>query len=102
MNKPADLVQLLDELREEIQRGTVETLLTSKAILYRDSDDKEGIEFNAEECRLLLDTRGTVNRFVDALASMGLSECFLTLVDISIPDDIRDRLERSFASVDEE
>jgi len=102
MNKPPDLVQLLEDLSQEQQRSAVETLRTSFATLYLGNADDKGVKLSEQECRLLFDSRSTVRRLADALANADAAECSLTLVDLSIPDDVRDELERSFASVDEE
>lgn len=98
MNKPAELVQLVDDLRTEILPNSVETNRASKAVLYLNAQDDTGIELTAEDCRLLLATPSTVDRLMDALPSGDLS---LVLFDVTVTDDVRDLLERQFTTVDE-
>jgi len=69
MKKPEALNQLLTELAEERLHSDVETIKTSKAIIYPDeaamaADD--GITLNAAECTLLFASEDTVDRLLDS------------------------------------
>lgn len=99
MSKPEELALLVEELKAEGILSFVETHRTSKAICYLDADDDRGFELTADECRLLLASPSTVNRMVDTLPEA--SEVSIELFDITISDDVRDTLERNFATVDE-
>jgi hypothetical protein len=99
MSKPEELVQLVEELKAEGNLSFVEITRTSKAIFYLDDDDAKGFELSGEECRVLLASPSTVYRMVDTLPES--SEISIELFDIVISDDVRDALERKFATVDE-
>lgn len=99
MSKPEELALLVEELKAEGVRSFAETNRTSKAIFYLNADDDRGFELSGEECRLLLASPSTVNRMVSTLPES--SEISIELFDISITDDVRDALERKFATVDE-
>ena len=92
-------MQLVEELKAEGSLNSVETTRTSKAVFYLDADDESDFELSGEECRFLLASPSTVYRMVDALPES--SEVSIELFDIVISDDVRDALERKFATVDE-
>lgn len=101
MSKPIEIAQLVEELRGESQRGAVETSNTSYALIFLGDqcDENKAIQLNADDCRLLFDSPSTVDRLCDALES---GDASLNLVDLTVPDDVRDALERQFNAVDED
>lgn len=99
MNKPTELAQLIEELKAESEPTRTEVGRTSKAVLYLNAQDDTGIEFSAEECRLLLASPSTVDRLIDALPDS--DEPSLVLFDLTLSDAVRDTLERRFTTVDE-
>lgn len=99
MSKPEELALLVEELKSEGILSFVETNRTSKAIFYLSANDDDGFELTADECRLLLASPSTVNRMVNTLPES--AEISIELFDITINDDVRDALERNFATVDE-
>lgn len=101
MKKPSALVQLLEELQSEHNHSDVETVQSSKAIIYLTDDAAEaedGIELNGKECSRLFASPATVDRLLDVLET---EEASLALFDVNIPGHILELLERSFVAVDE-
>ena len=101
MKKPAALVQLLEDLQSESIRSDVETIKTSKAVIYPTDDaaeEEDGIELNARECALLFASSATVERLIDALEA---PEATLALFDVTLAEPVLEELERSFVAVDE-
>lgn len=99
MKKPADLVQLIADLKEEVHDSSVGTDKTSKAVIHLDPDDEKGISLNAEECKLLLHSEDTVRQLHDALDET--EEASISLHNLDLTQEVQDALERTFMSVDE-
>ena len=101
MKKPNALTQLLEDLQGEGHRSDVETVKTSKVIIYptdESAENEDGIELTAKECALLFASTATIERMVDALESPDAS---LALFDVTVPGHILEELERNFVAVDE-
>ena len=101
MKKPAPLVQLLEDLQGEAIASDVETVKTSKAVVYLNDEaatNEDGIELTAKECVLVFANTSTVERLVDALES---SDASLSLFDLTLNGRVIEELERSFTTVDE-
>lgn len=97
------LVQLLEELQEEGIHSDVETVKTSKAIIYLNDeaeDAEDGIELNGRECVLLFASHATLVRLMEALEPHQ-STAALALYDVTLPGEILEELERNFVTVDE-
>jgi hypothetical protein len=62
MKKPADLVQLIEDLKSEVHDSSVGGDKRSKAIVHIDPDDEVGVTLNFEECKLLLHSEDTVRQ----------------------------------------
>jgi hypothetical protein len=99
MKKPADIVQLLEDLKDEVHDSSVGTDKTSKAVIHLDPDDEKGFTLNAEECRLLLHSEVTVRQLFEALDEP--EEASISLHSLDVTQQVQDALERSFMSVDE-
>ena len=102
MRRSNALSTLLEELQAEGIHSDVEVFKHSKAILYPDdeaADEEDGVEFNANECRLLFASPTTVERLLDTLESAeGAS---LALFDVTVPGPVLELLECSLLAVDE-
>ena len=101
MKKPNALVQLLEDLQGEGRRSDVETVKTSKAIIYptdESAEAEDGIELTGKDCTLLFASRGTVERLMDALDA---PDSTLALFDVTIPGHVLEAMERSFVAIDE-
>lgn len=102
MKRSCALSALLEELQGEGIHSEVEVFKNSKAVLYVDEEaatDEDGMEFTANECRLLFANPTTVERFLDALEEP--QDASLALFDVTIPGPILELLERNFVAVDE-
>lgn len=71
----------------------------SKAVVYVNDEDEQGIPFTAEEARLILDSPDAVDRLLEALNYT--EDASISLFDITLTDSVRDVLERRFTAVDE-
>lgn len=99
MKKPADIVQLIEDLKDEVHDSTVGTDKTSKAVIHLEPDDEKGISFNAEECKLLLHSEDTVRQMHEALDEP--EEATISLHNLDLNQEVLDALERTFMAVDE-
>lgn len=99
MNKPAELVQLIEDLRAEARTGLVEVGRNSNAIIYVGSDDDEGITLSSEDCRVLFDSVDAIDRLIEALPLA--DDLSVVFVDVILHDKVRDMVERRFSTVDE-
>jgi hypothetical protein len=99
MKKPADLVQLIQDLKDEVHDSSVGTDKSSKAVLHLDPEDEKGIVLNADECKLLLHSENTVQQFHQALGEP--EEASISLHNLDLGHEVLDALERTFMSVDE-
>lgn len=102
--KPTSVQQLLDELKDEGIRGTVDAGGKSRAVVFVNSEDEEGITFTADECKLVLDSPGRITRLMDAISDVkdaDEDEASICLFDVGVSDEVRDALERKFSAVDE-
>lgn len=100
MKKPASLIQLLEDLRDEHIESDVEILKTSEAIIYPedDADDESGIKLTGADCRLLFASPSTVERLIESLDD---AKATVSLFDLNLSADVQEALERSFRAVDE-
>lgn len=99
MKKPADLVQLIIDLKDEVHDSSVGTDKTSKAIVHLDPEDEKGISLSAEECKLLLHNEDTVRQMHECLGDP--DEASISLHNLDLTQEVQDALERTFMSVDE-
>lgn len=101
MKKPSALTQLLEDLQGESIHSDVETIKSSKAVIYLDDEaavKEDGIELNAGECSLLFASPVLVERLVEALEAPDASIC---LFDLTVRGTVLEALERNFIAVDE-
>jgi hypothetical protein len=99
MKKPADLVQLIEDLKGEVHDSSVGGDKRSKAVVHIDPDDEVGISLNFEECKLLLHSEDTVKQMHDAFGEP--EEASVSLHALDLNQEVLDALERNFVSVDE-
>lgn len=99
MKKPADLVQLIEDLKSEVHDSSVGGDKRSKATVHIDPDDEVGISLNFEECKLLLHSESTVKQMHDAFGEP--EEASVSLHSLDLNQEVLDALERNFVSVDE-
>lgn len=99
MKKPADLVQLIEDLKSEVHDSSVGGDKRSKAVVHIDPDDEIGISLNFEECKLLLHSESTVKQMHDAFNEP--EEASIALHGLTLDQEVQDALERTFMSVDE-
>jgi hypothetical protein len=99
MKRPTDLVQLIEELKDEVHDSTVRADKTAKAVIHIDEDDETGLAFTAEECSLLLHSEYTVKQMHEALGEP--EEATISLYNLDLDQEVLDALERTFAAVDE-
>lgn len=99
MKKPADIVQLIEDLKSEVHDTSVGGDKRSKAVVHIDSDDEVGISLNFEECKLLLHSEHTVRQMHEAFGEP--DEASIGLYTLDLTQEVLDALERTFVSVDE-
>lgn len=99
MKKPADLVQLIEDLKEEVHDSSVGTDKSSKAILHLDPDDERGVALSEADCKLLLHSEDTVRQMHEAIGEP--EEASISLHSLDLNQEVQDALERTFMSVDE-
>ncbi len=103
MKRPVALAALLEELQAEGIHSDVEVFSHSKAVLYLDEEaaaDEDGVELNANECRLLFASETTVERLLDALEDAQHSAS-LALFDVTVSSPVLELLECNLVAVDE-
>jgi hypothetical protein len=100
MKKPANLVNLIEELGEEIHDSTVGVTKESRATIRLDPDNEDGIKLSATDCKLLLHSSATVEQMMDALGVV--DEASIELHELDLTHQVLESLERQFAAVDEE
>ena len=101
MKKPNALVQLLEELQSEHIHSDVETVQSSKAIIYltdEAAEAEDGIELNGKDCSRLFANASTVERLLDVIET---DEASVALFDVNIPGHVLELLERNFVAIDE-
>lgn len=101
MKKPSALAQLLEDLQGESICSDVETLKSSKAIIYptdESAENEDGIELSARECSLVFASESTAERLIDALEA---PDATLALFDVGVNSSVLEILERNFVAVDE-
>lgn len=99
MKKPADLVQLIEDLKNEVHDSSVGGDKRSKAIVHIDPEDEVGLTLNFEECRLLLHSEDTVRQLHEAINEP--DEASVSIHNLDLNQGVLDALERTFVSVDE-
>lgn len=102
--KPIAVQQLLEELKDESITGSADATAKSKVVVYLHAKDDEGITFLGADCALVLDSIDRIDRLADALRTVDdadMEEASICLFDVSVADDVRDALERTFSAVDE-
>jgi hypothetical protein len=100
MKKPADIVHLIEDLKDEVHDSSVGTDKSSKAVIHLDPEDENGFTLNAEECKLLLHSEKTVRQMHEALDEP--EEATISLHSLDVTQQVQDALERSFMAVDEQ
>lgn len=99
MKKPADLVQLIEDLKSEVHDSSVGGDKHSKVVIHTEPDDEIGISLNFEDCKLLLHSEKTVRQMHEALDEP--EEASISIHGLDLNQDVQDALERTFMSVDE-
>lgn len=100
MKKPANLVNLIEELSEEIHDSTVGVTKESRATIRLDPENEDGIKLSANDCKLLLHSTHTVDQMMDSLGVV--DEATIELHELDLTHQVLEALERQFAAVDEE
>jgi hypothetical protein len=96
--RPAELDQLIEDLKAEKPHSNVLVQADSKmVIVVEETDDRH--EFGAEECRLLLSNPKTVERLFEALEYP--DEALAELHGLVIDPEVMAELESLVATVDE-
>jgi hypothetical protein len=96
MKKSAELIELIETLKEDGVPDTVVTEDSSKAVVHR---GRQQIEFDGEECKLLFSSVKSVNSFIEAIDPV--TNANLELFNLELPDDVQATLEKRFSTVDE-
>ena len=96
MKKPEELIDLLVELRLEIDRPSAIYEGTSRLAVYV---GRGQLNITAQDAVFLLHSEDTVNRFYEAIGSP--DDCGVELYDIEIEDEVKSALEARFSTVDE-
>lgn len=98
MQRPAELQQLVDELRAEKPKSSVITVEASKLVIaVEDTEDRH--EFTAEEAELVLANRDTVDRLFEAMDYP--EETFVELHNMTVDEEVMAELEKFSGTVDE-
>lgn len=99
MKRPAELVQLLTDLKAEAR--DLPDILTRDSKMVLTVEGEEGqIVFTGEECQLLLSSKKAVDRLYEALEYP--EESFIELHSLDgIDPDVMDTLESWASTVDE-
>jgi hypothetical protein len=103
MKKSEAIIQLIEDLRAEINDSTVDATRESKAVVYMNEEDAvhdNGIIISYLECKMIFSSTSTLERFLEALGDT--EEASITLFDLGIPSEVVDLLEQRFVAVDEE
>jgi|PlaIllAssembly_1097288.scaffolds.fasta_scaffold261981_2 hypothetical protein len=98
MKRPAELIQLLDELKGEAPESAVVVQADSRLVVVID-DTEVRYEFTGPEAKLLLASRDTVERLFEALDYP--EETFVELQNLTIDEDVMAELESYASTVDE-
>jgi hypothetical protein len=98
MKRPAELTQLLIDLKAEAPDSTV-IVSPDSGMTVAFEDQVERYKFTGEECQLLLSSKKTVDRLYEALDYP--EESFIELHSLDIDPDVMETLERWASTVDE-
>lgn len=96
IEKTAELIELLDTLRENGGKSSVVISDDSHAIIHM---GKRQLRLTGEECKLLFNDDETVADFVETIFAPGSSN--LELYGIDVTDSVKAELESYFSTVDE-
>ncbi len=101
MNRPEDVEGLIGELREEFQNSHVPSTVAAQedAKMVIITEDEDRFEFSGEECKLLLNSTASITRMAEALDDP--DESCVELHGLTVDDDVRNRMELTFTTVDE-
>lgn len=103
MNKPLQLEELLDDLRNgPPDRATLTCQRDAYALVYTDDaayEKEDCIRLTASECQLLFGNEHTAAQLLDALGN--LPDAALLIHGLDMSSETMDVLERGFAAVDE-
>lgn len=96
MKKPEELIDLLVELRGEIDRPSASYDGTAKLVVYI---GRGQLNITAADAVFLLHSEAAVNRFYESIGSP--DDCGVELYDFEIEDEVKSALDARFSTVDE-
>lgn len=96
--RPAEVEQLIEDLRRERPRSTVVSQPESELVIHIE-DTGEKLTFNEDESKLLLANSGTVSRLYEALDYP--SETCIELHEMVVDSEVMAELEGYASTVDE-
>src|SRR4051812_48704548 len=96
MKKPEELLDLMDELRLEIDLPTANYDTDSKMVVYI---GRGQLNVSASDAVFLLHSKATVQRFYESIGSP--DDTGVELYGFEIEDDVKSALDTHFSTVDE-
>jgi hypothetical protein len=97
--RPAEVEQLIEDLKDEKPHSSVVTQGDGKMVIYL-PQVLEALSFNDEECQLLLASRQTVERLFEAL-DYPEESCVELYGSVAVDTDVMSALEDHASTVDE-
>jgi hypothetical protein len=98
MKRPAELQQLIEDLKAEKPGTGVVAQADSKLVVVVE-DTEARFEFTADEAKLLLSSRDSIERLFEALDFP--SETLVELQNLTIDEEVMGELEAYASTVDE-